>query len=64
MYFADGTGVIFADDSHFIGTAVANRFMIALTKSDELSFVSTEDALHWHVEKLCDYEINQRIKNS
>lgn len=55
MYFADGTGVIFADDSHFIGTAVANRFMIALTKSDELSFVSTEDALHWHVEKLCDY---------
>jgi len=30
MYFADGAGVVFADDTHFIGAAIADRFVIAL----------------------------------
>jgi hypothetical protein len=50
VYFADRAGVIFTDDSHFIGAAVADRFVVALAKSDELDVVSAEDALKGHVE--------------
>lgn len=39
MYFADGAGVVFADDSHLVGAAVADRLVVALSHSDELGFL-------------------------
>ena len=44
--------VVFADDSHFVGAAVADRFVVALAESDELGFLGAEDALDGHVEIL------------
>ena len=40
-YFANWTGIIFADNSHFVNTSVTNGFMVTFTNSNELSYLST-----------------------
>lgn len=48
MYFANGTLVVLADDSHLVGAAVAHGLVVALAHSDELGLFGTEDAFGWH----------------
>ena len=45
MYFAERTGVVFTDDSHFIDASVTDGFMVALSDSDELSFLCAKYTL-------------------
>ena len=43
-YFADGTSVVLADNSHFVNASVTNGFVVALSHSDELSLLCAKYA--------------------
>ena len=45
MYFTDRTCVVLTDDSHFINASITDWLVVALSDSDELSFLRTQDTL-------------------
>ena len=47
-YLADRTLVVFADDSHFVGAAVADGLVVALPDSDEVALFGAQYTLNWH----------------
>jgi hypothetical protein len=54
-YFADGTSVVLADNSHFVNASVTNRFVVAFPHSDELGFLCAKYAVllcHFGIIKL------------